>query len=96
MNGQRSIETKEWYDRYYAAKGADRNDIRNPEVLFQELALQIAFIRSFAAIDRHAWRTLQRFGLVEPQPAGTGLRRQDFAAFTAICRSVGEPVVSSR
>ncbi len=44
----------------------------------------------FAAIDQHAWRTLQRFGLVEPQQAGAGLRRQDYAAFTTICRTVGE------
>jgi SAM-dependent methyltransferase len=54
MNEQRSVETKEWYDRYYAAKGADRNDSRNPEVLFQELAFHAAFARSFRAIDRRA------------------------------------------
>lgn len=54
MSDQVSIETKEWYDRYYAAKGADRNASRNPEVLFQELAFHVAFTRSFAAIDRQA------------------------------------------
>ena len=54
MNEQRSAETKAWYDRYYAAKGADRNDSRNPEVLFQELALHVAFTRSFQAIDRRS------------------------------------------
>ena len=46
----------------------------------------------YAAIDQQAWRTLQRFGLVEARGPGTGLRRQDFATFTQICRKVGERV----
>ncbi|WP_027134925.1 hypothetical protein [Geminicoccus roseus] len=44
----------------------------------------------FAAIDRHAWRALERFGLVQHQPAGTGLCRQDYAMFNEICRMVGD------
>lgn len=43
----------------------------------------------FAAIDPYAWRSLQRFGLVDGG-SGAGLRRQDGATFTAICRTVGE------
>lgn len=54
MSEHTSADTKEWYERYYAAKGADRNDSRNPEVLFQDLALQVAFVRAFARVDRRA------------------------------------------
>ena len=39
-------ETHEWYRSYYEKKGKDRNSIRNPEVLFQTLAMTAAFIRA--------------------------------------------------
>jgi len=42
---------QEWYREYYAAKGADRNSLlRNPEVLFQNLAQDVALVRAVQAI----------------------------------------------
>jgi ubiquinone/menaquinone biosynthesis C-methylase UbiE len=43
VRGESSV--KDWYRRYYAKGGAERNDIRlNPGVLFQVLAAEAAFI----------------------------------------------------
>ena len=44
----------------------------------------------FAAIDEHAWRTLRRFGLVDHWSQGIEPGLQDCAAFTEICRAVGQ------
>jgi ubiquinone/menaquinone biosynthesis C-methylase UbiE len=45
-----SAETEEWYRRYYREKGKDRNDLlRNPGVLFQHLAFQVALIAALRA-----------------------------------------------
>ena len=39
-------ETARWYQDYYGRKGSDRNNLlRNPEVLFQTLALDVAIAR---------------------------------------------------
>ena len=44
--------TEEYYKDYDARKGADRNDLlRNPEVLFQFLALEAAVIRALGLIQ---------------------------------------------
>jgi len=38
---------REWYGKYYAAKGAERNSLlRNPEVLYQSLAQEAALVRA--------------------------------------------------
>jgi SAM-dependent methyltransferase len=45
-------ETIEWYKRYYAKKGKDRNDLlRNPEVLFQRLAFDRSIIKALSSIS---------------------------------------------
>jgi ubiquinone/menaquinone biosynthesis C-methylase UbiE len=37
----------EWYRKYYAEKGADRNSLlHNPEVLYQSLAQEVALVRA--------------------------------------------------
>jgi SAM-dependent methyltransferase len=42
----------EWYRRYYAEKGADRNSLlRNPEVLFQVLARDASFYSAMGSIQ---------------------------------------------
>ena len=44
--------TEEYYKDYDARKGADRNDLlRNPEVLFQFLALEAAVIRALGFLQ---------------------------------------------
>jgi ubiquinone/menaquinone biosynthesis C-methylase UbiE len=44
--------TEEYYKDYDARKGADRNDLlRNPEVLFQFLALEASVIRALASVQ---------------------------------------------
>jgi 2-polyprenyl-3-methyl-5-hydroxy-6-metoxy-1,4-benzoquinol methylase len=44
-------DTREWYAQYYEKKGEDRNNLlRNPEVLFQYLAKQIAVIQAIAFV----------------------------------------------
>ncbi len=43
--------TRDWYSDYYARKGADRNSLlRNPEVLFQNLAQDAAMVRALRSI----------------------------------------------
>ncbi len=44
--------TRDWYRNYYARKGADRNSLlRNPEVLFQNLAQDAALVRSLQSTE---------------------------------------------
>jgi|GEM_PF-450464 len=55
MNNQevfdRESVQKEWYQRYYSKSGKYRNDLlRNPEVLFQTLAMEAAVVRAFRSI----------------------------------------------
>jgi SAM-dependent methyltransferase len=41
----------DWYRKYYAAKGADRNNLlHNPEVLYQSLAQEAALVRALQSI----------------------------------------------
>ncbi len=47
-------ETKDWYKEYYKKRGASRNDLFNPEVLFQELAYKRAWLEAFRGIDKQA------------------------------------------
>jgi ubiquinone/menaquinone biosynthesis C-methylase UbiE len=43
---------QEWYRAYYAEKGADRNSLlRNPEVLFQNLAQDAAVVRAVQSLQ---------------------------------------------
>lgn len=50
-NSSREIEQRDWYARYYAESGADRNDLRtNREVLFQILASEYSFVRAFRQV----------------------------------------------
>ena len=53
-------ETSEWYRRYYESKGDDRSDpLRNPGVLFQNLAFQKSVVESLRAISiQKDWRIL--------------------------------------
>src|SRR5258708_1425268 len=42
---------EDWYRKYYAAKGADRNSLlHNPEVLYQSLAQEAALVRALQSI----------------------------------------------
>ncbi len=42
---------EDWYRKYYATKGADRNSLlHNPEVLFQNLARDAALVRALQSI----------------------------------------------
>src|SRR5205809_126730 len=42
---------EDWYRQYYAEKGAERNSLlRNPEVLFQNLAQEGALVRALQCI----------------------------------------------
>jgi SAM-dependent methyltransferase len=44
-----------WYGQYYAAKGAERNSLlHNPEVLFQNLAQDVALVRALQSIHLNA------------------------------------------
>ena len=46
-NSSTEEATQAWYQAYYAARGADRNDLLgNPEVLFQSLAFEVANVRA--------------------------------------------------
>ena len=45
-------DTRQWYTRYYNARGADRNDLlTNSGVLFQTLAFDKANIRALGRLD---------------------------------------------
>jgi len=45
---------KEWYSRYYAKLGGNRNSLhKNPGVLFQLLALEKAFVSALRAVKRN-------------------------------------------
>lgn len=47
----RGGRTQEYYDRYYARRGTDRNDLRtNPGVLFQSLAMEASVVRAVRAM----------------------------------------------
>jgi len=47
----RERETQDWYRRYQARLGEDRNDLRtNPGVLFQTLALEGSMVRALAGL----------------------------------------------
>jgi ubiquinone/menaquinone biosynthesis C-methylase UbiE len=49
--GIRARETQDWYRRYYARLGGDRNDLRtNQGVLFQTLALEVSVVRAVAEL----------------------------------------------
>ena len=55
MNNQevfdRESVQKEWYQRYYSKSGKYRNDLlRNPEVLFQTLAMEASVVSAFRSI----------------------------------------------
>ena len=42
---------EDWYKKYYATKGAERNSLlHNPEVLFQSLAQEAAIVRAVQSI----------------------------------------------
>ncbi len=44
-------ETSEWYQRYYESKGDDRSDpLRNPGVLFQNLAFQKSVVEALRGV----------------------------------------------
>lgn len=47
-------ETKDWYKEYYKKRGVLRNDLFNPEVLFQDMAYTRAWIDAFRGIDKQA------------------------------------------
>ena len=48
---QPTVVDEEWYRRYYATLGADRNSLlKNPGVLFQSLAHDAALIRALQSI----------------------------------------------
>ena len=48
----REDATKQYYEKYYSARGADRNDLRtNRGVLFQTLAAEASVVRAAHAID---------------------------------------------
>jgi SAM-dependent methyltransferase len=42
---------EQWYKSYYCEKGIDRNNLRNPQVLFQNLAQEVAVLRALRMID---------------------------------------------
>lgn len=44
-------DTQSWYANYYRQKGADRNDLVNPEVVFQTFANEGAVIAALRGID---------------------------------------------
>lgn len=47
----RQKQTSEWYEDYYTTKGDDRNDpLRNPGVLFQNLAFEKSIVESLRTI----------------------------------------------
>lgn len=49
--GPRERETQDWYRRYYARLGGNRNDLRtNQGVLFQTLALEVSIVRAVAEL----------------------------------------------
>lgn len=58
--GRVGRETRRWYEKYYGAKGDDRNDpLRNPGVLFQNLAFQRSVVEALRAIGvSKEWRIL--------------------------------------
>lgn len=45
-------ETNEWYKNYYKKRGADRNDLFTPGVLFQELAYIKAWVEAFRFVSK--------------------------------------------
>jgi ubiquinone/menaquinone biosynthesis C-methylase UbiE len=50
-SGATQLVREDWYRQYYETKGADRNSLLgNPEVLFQLLAQDAAFVRALRAI----------------------------------------------
>lgn len=53
--------TRDWYRQYHQRQGEDRNDLlRNPEVLFQVLAMQAAIVSALrsARVDRRSSQVL--------------------------------------
>ena len=51
MNKSIETQTQEWYRNYYEKSGKDRNSLRNPQVLFQVLAAEAAFVRATYVIN---------------------------------------------
>jgi ubiquinone/menaquinone biosynthesis C-methylase UbiE len=52
-------KTEDWYDEYYKKQGMDRNNIlRNPEVLFGNLAHEASIINAFRSTGLSPERTL--------------------------------------
>jgi ubiquinone/menaquinone biosynthesis C-methylase UbiE len=45
--------TEKWYAHYYAQKGADRNSLLNPEVLFQVMAYDASVLSALRLIHPH-------------------------------------------
>jgi ubiquinone/menaquinone biosynthesis C-methylase UbiE len=57
----RQKQTADWYHDYYTTKGDDRNDpLRNPGVLFQNLAFEKSVVEALRrlGVDRHSWKIL--------------------------------------
>ena len=75
-----SIEqaTNQWYVDYYSKKGKERNSLQNPEVLFQTLAMEAAFVRATYSI-RHDFR---RAAVLDVGCGGGGKSTCYFAAAT--------------
>jgi ubiquinone/menaquinone biosynthesis C-methylase UbiE len=51
---KRASDTTQWYAEYYRRKGENRNDVFNPEALFQFLASDKCYIEAFRDVDRKA------------------------------------------
>ena len=48
-------DTSEWYIKYYASKGKNRNDLlRNKGVLFQTLAFEKSIVKAFYNVNVEA------------------------------------------
>ncbi len=58
---QRQKETQDWYEHYYSSKGDDRSDpLRNPGVLFQNLAFEKSIVEALRQLDgdKRLWKIL--------------------------------------
>jgi ubiquinone/menaquinone biosynthesis C-methylase UbiE len=58
---QRQKQTLDWYRHYYSTKGDDRSDpLRNPGVLFQNLAFEKSIVEALRQLDgdKRLWKIL--------------------------------------
>ena len=58
---ERQKQTQDWYEHYYTTKGDDRSDpLRNPGVLFQNLAFEKSIVEALRALDgdKRLWNIL--------------------------------------